>query len=83
MTADRIRVQVELFADLRQYATPGVSGAEDVEVPAGTTMAELISRYGIPEEYDITIGRNGEQAQPSDIVEDGDQIVLFSPMEGG
>lgn len=83
MTAERIRVRVELFADLRQYAPPGVSGGQQLEVPAGTTMHDLISSYGIPEDYEVTIGRNGEQAQRADLVVDGDEIVLFSPMEGG
>ncbi len=83
MTADTIRVRVELFADLRQYAPDGVSGGQDLVVPVGTTMHDVIERYGIPADYEVTIGRNGEQAKRPDLVEDGDEIVLFSPMEGG
>jgi sulfur carrier protein ThiS len=83
VTADQIRVRVELFADLRQYAPPGIDGGQDLDVPAGTTMHDLIERYGIPADYEVTIGRNGEQAQRTDHAADGDEIVLFSPMEGG
>jgi molybdopterin converting factor small subunit len=46
-------------------------------------MHDLIESYGIPADYEVTIGRNGEQAQRGDAAADGDEIVLFSPMEGG
>jgi sulfur-carrier protein len=83
VTADRVHVRVELFADLRQYAPQGVNGSHELELPAGSTMLDIIEHFGIPTDYEVTIGRNGEQAHREDVVADGDEIMLFSPMEGG
>lgn len=81
-TTSQVKVRVELFADLRSYAPP--EGATmDLELPAGTTMHQVIERFGIPADYEVTIGRNGERAMREDTVEDGDTLLLFSPMEGG
>jgi hypothetical protein len=46
-------------------------------------MHQVIERFGIPADYEVTIGRNGERAMREDTVEDGDTLLLFSPMEGG
>jgi sulfur carrier protein ThiS len=84
VTADqRVRARVQLFADLRQYNPPGVDGWQDLEFPAGSRMIDVIKQFGIPTDYEVTIGRNGEQAHEDDLVVDGDEIMLFSPMEGG
>jgi sulfur carrier protein ThiS len=80
-----ITVKVTLFADLRRYLAKGVTGPQPYTLPAGATVADLIALLGIPagDAAEVTAGRNGDQAQHDDVLHDGDDLVLFSPMEGG
>jgi sulfur carrier protein ThiS len=78
-----INVKVSLFADLRRYLPKGETGAIGVALPPGATVADLIASLGITEAEEVTAGRNGEQALHDAVLRDGDDIVLFSPMEGG
>ena len=80
---DRIHVRVTLFADLRRFLPKGVEGAQTYVLPAGATVADLLATIGIPAEDEITVGLNGEQAARETVLRDGDDAVLFSPMEGG
>jgi len=37
----------------------------------------------LPPDEDITIGINGDQGAREAVLKDGDDVVFFSPMEGG
>jgi len=37
----------------------------------------------VPPEEDVTIGINGDQGARDSVLADGDDVVFFSPMEGG
>ena len=81
--ANQIAVRVTLFADLRRYLPRGQDGPQRYTLPAGATVADLLAAAGISPEDEITAGLNGELAQRDTILHDGDDLVLFSPMEGG
>ena len=81
--ANPIAVRVTLFADLRRYLPRGQDGPQRYTLPAGATVADLLAAAGISPEDEITAGLNGELAQRDTILHDGDDLVLFSPMEGG
>ena len=88
MTAHRtetgeIAVRVTLFADLRRYLPRGQDGPQRYTLPAGATVADVLAAAGIPADDEITAGLNGDLAQRDTILHDGDNLVLFSPMEGG
>lgn len=80
---EQIRVRLQLFADLRKYLPAGESGAYTISLPEGATVATMLSAAGIPEAEEITIGLNGERGTREQPLKDGDDVVLFSPMEGG
>lgn len=80
---DQITVRVSLFADLRRFLPHGQEGPQSFVLPPGSTAADLLVRIGIPETDEVTVGRNGDLAQRDTILHNGDDIVLFSPMEGG
>lgn len=83
-SSDTITVRVTLFADLRRYLKKGESGPQPVSLPAGATVADLLTTLGITDNVEeVTAGRNGDQALHDALLSDGDDIVLFSPMEGG
>jgi sulfur carrier protein ThiS len=79
----QITVRVSLFADLRRFLPPGQDGPQTYTLPAGATVADLLTTIGIPPEDEVTPGLNGELAQRETQLHDGDDLVLFSPMEGG
>ena len=82
-STDQINVRVTLFADLRRFLTKGVEGAQTYVLPAGSTVADLLATIGIPADDEVTVGLNGEQAARENVLRDGDDAVMFSPMEGG
>ncbi len=81
--AHAIEVRVRLFADLRRYLPHGLDGPLAFRLPAGATIASVLEQVGVPPEQEVTAGLNGRLAQPSTAVADGDELDLFSPMEGG
>jgi molybdopterin converting factor small subunit len=86
-TSGTVTVSVALFADLRRYAAKGEEGPRPVAVPAGTTVEELFTAVGLPEDQEIrkeiTVGLNDELGSRTHVLKEGDRVVLFSPMEGG
>ncbi len=78
-----IVVHVRLFADLRRFLGSGLEEPVPYRLPADSTGADLLAVIGIAEAGEITIGRNGEIAAHEDTLRDGDEVLLFSPMEGG
>lgn len=82
-TEATIAVRLALFADLRRYLPRGVEGSRTFSLPVGANVAALLVAAGVPPREEITIGINGELAQPETSLHQGDDVVLFSPMEGG
>lgn len=79
----RIAVRLTLFADLRRLLPSGHEGPMSIDLPAGSTVADLMAAASVPREEDVTIGINGDQGARDSVLADGDDVVLFSPMEGG
>ena len=82
-TSPRFQVRLTLFADLKRFLPKGQTGALSFEVGAGSTVGTLLAQAGIPAVEEITVGLNGNQGDRDSILRDGDEVVLFSPMEGG
>jgi sulfur carrier protein ThiS len=78
-----VRVTVRLFADLRRYAPGDADGPSDLTFDDGVTVADIVAHLGIPRAGEITAGLNGDLAQLDTELHEGDELTLFSPMEGG
>lgn len=82
-----ITVQVTLFADLRRFWGKGEEGPKPIVLPEGATAEQMLDAMNIPQDEavrsEITVGLNGELGKRDSVLSDGDDIVLFSPMEGG
>jgi molybdopterin converting factor small subunit len=81
--AGKMTVQVRLFADLRRFLPRGQDGPLSYHLRSGSTVRDVLSTIGIADDEEITAGLNGELAQRETPLHDGDELVLFSPMEGG
>ena len=79
----QITVCVTLFADLRRFLPRGHDGPQRLMLPVGATVADLLATVGVPPTDEVTAGLNGELAHRDTPLHDGDDLVLFSPMEGG
>lgn len=78
-----VHVRLTLFADLKRYLPKGQSGSLAFALSTGATVATLLAKAGIPQSEEITVGLNGNQGARDSVLHDGDEVVLFSPMEGG
>ena len=52
-------------------------------VPAGATVADLLTAVGIEAGIDLTAAVDGELAERDTPLHDGAEVVLLVPMEGG
>jgi molybdopterin converting factor small subunit len=77
-----MKVQVSLFANLRDYA-PGGEGRFDLGLAAGATVADLVAKLQIPPAVQAIVLVNGRHAEPTTLLAPDDAVTLFPPMEGG
>jgi hypothetical protein len=85
----RLRIEVRFFNTLTRYS--GSDGIyRTLEVDAGTTVGELIARFGIPQNEIFLVMRNGRDITPGlyvagnvnrhQTLEDGDVIAFSGPV---
>lgn len=76
--------KVRLFANLREIA-----GTSRLDVPASTVRDAidlLEEKFGAEFERTVSVSRiwvNGEEAEMSDAVDEGDEVVILPPVSGG
>jgi len=88
-----MRIKVRYFARYRSLVG---KGEEELEVPEGITVKELIDilkeRYPILKNEvfaeeddlaDVNVSRNGRYVRFDEVLEDGDVVALFPPVSGG
>ena len=83
-----VRIEFKLFATLSGYLPAGTRGhSVVVEIPAGTTVHELIDRFHIPREKAHLVVCNGVYMQVSERdtyrLQEGDAVALWPPIAGG
>ena len=75
---------VRLFAHLVQYRPSASSGRSfTLEIPEGSDISTLIRQLGIPEEEVKTVFVNHIISPPDTVLEEGDEVGIFSPIGGG
>lgn len=79
-----MKVNVKLIATYREHLPPGTEGnITSVEVPPGSTIAEILAPFGIPLDDSSVIVLNGLTAPLDTPVSAGDTIAAFSAIAGG
>jgi molybdopterin converting factor small subunit len=79
-----VKVEVHLTATLRAYLPPGTRGDRVVmDVPAGTTVDQVVHSLRIPSELERLTVVNGHDAAPDQPLSEGDVLSLFPPLAGG
>ncbi len=76
-------VHVRYFAQLREQRG---CEFEDIDVPQGTTLAELYENIFPPGKsgsLPIAYAQNGSYVRGASTIQDGDEIVFIPPIGGG
>lgn len=79
----KMRVRVLYFGVLKESLA---RESEQVELPAGARVADLIARYeGGNAKWlgTIAVAVNQEYARAEDVLRDGDEVALLPPVSGG
>ena len=78
-----MKVQLKLFATLRQYITENDRGICTLEVKEQSSVSDVLEQLGVPTEIPKIILINGMQKQIDDRLLDGDSLSVFPPIAGG
>lgn len=79
-----MKVEVRLFATLAAYLPEESDGrTAALEVVLGSTVADVVRAFHIPEEVPFLTMVNGRDATPEQPLGDGDVLSLFPPLAGG
>ena len=76
-----MKVTVKAFASLKQLLPDG--GKKTLDVPAGTTVGEMIAILGLPAGRVHLMIRNNRQAGADERLQPGDTVAFFPPIAGG
>jgi molybdopterin converting factor small subunit len=84
-----MRVQVRLFANLRERLPDAERGQGAVELPDGASLLDLIQHLEIPDRQAQMVLVNGEQAprkaaaRAALVLTEDDTVSIFPPLAGG
>jgi molybdopterin converting factor small subunit len=80
-----MRIELRLFASLRKKLPPdSPRGRCELELPAETTIGDLLARMDIARTRAQIILVNGEHDRDFDrALQDGDVLSVFPPVAGG
>ena len=83
-----MKIVFKLFATLTDLLPPERSGnAVELEVPAGTTVQDLIDRYHVPAKLAHLVLVNGAFVPPdgraTHQLVDNDELAVWPPIAGG
>jgi len=84
-----MKVTLKLFASVQDYlpVEAKAKNALELELPAGTTIAQVIERFGLPASSCKLVLVNGVFVPPAErasrILEDGETLAIWPPIAGG
>jgi sulfur carrier protein ThiS len=76
-------VVVKLYGTLRRLSQPETPGLWQGEIPAGTDIAGLVRLLGTRVEELAAAALNGDPATMETRLNDGDVVILVTPVGGG
>jgi sulfur carrier protein ThiS len=77
-----MRISVHLYGVLRDRLPPAAKGRTTLELPDVATVGDLLATLGI--ERRVIVSINGRAHIPTKhILQDGDQVMIYTPAGGG
>ncbi len=77
-----MKIRVESFATYRHY-TRSLPEDKSMDVPEGTSVSQVLALLGVPEDAPKILLVNGRARSLETVLEEGDSLVFFPPLEGG
>jgi sulfur carrier protein ThiS len=74
-----VKVAISAFGDVQRQ----VKDRHDLDLADGSTVADLIQALGLQAGPTLTVGVNGQMVPLDSTLNDGDKVMLVTPMEGG
>jgi molybdopterin converting factor small subunit len=78
-----MEISLELFATLEKYYPDGKKGPQKIDLPLGSTVANLVKKLGMPDNIRLLMLVNGQQSDKTTALNDKDEIFIFVPAAGG
>jgi sulfur carrier protein ThiS len=79
-----MQVHIKLIATYQKLFPPGTKGnVISMEVPAGTTVEQVMARFEVPLDDTSVILLNGLTVPLDTLLSDGDTAAAFSAIAGG
>jgi molybdopterin converting factor small subunit len=79
-----MKVSLRLIGSYRKLLPPETAGSVLLlEVPPGTSVSELLTRFEVPLTDDSVIVVNGLTVDRETALSEGDEVSAFSAMAGG
>ena len=79
-----IKIELRVFGDLRSYREGMEIGeSQTLRCKDGSTVKDILSRLGIPENEAKIILVNGRAKEIDDKFNDGDRLAIFPVVAGG
>ena len=77
-----MRITIKLYGNLRKHLPQKKQDAQ-LEIESGTTIRELLARFGVPDSNVWMTAINDHVVDDSTALRDGDLLEVFEPVGGG
>lgn len=74
-----MKVAISAFGDVQRQ----VKDRHDVELADRATVSDLLQLLGLAAGPNLTVGVNGQLVPLDSMLNEGDKVMLVTPMEGG
>ncbi len=78
-----MRIEVRLYATLRRHALSTAGGVLAVDVPEGSTAADVIAKVRVDANEVHLLMVNGVSSPLDQVLAEGDRLGLFPAVGGG
>lgn len=78
-----MKVEIKLFAGFRMYSSHEQAGHAILDIPHGSTVGDILTLLGIPDDVKKIIFVNGVHALNETPLSDNDRVGIFPPIAGG
>jgi sulfur carrier protein ThiS len=78
-----VQITAILFGTYAKILPPSCRGRTSVDVPAGSTVADVLDALAVPAYARTFLTLNGERVTPDGPVHDGAELRVIVPLAGG